>query len=72
MNVCGLKSLLKCPEFVEFLNKYDDTGVQESMLDDCDTVIVEGFEFFMNNRQEYSRSGGTRRLVKKILFNIRN
>jgi exonuclease III len=62
---------LKCPEFLEFINNYDIIGVQESKLDDFDTIVVAGFEIFMHNRKEYSkhRSGGICVLVKKEIVN---
>ena len=60
INVCGLKSKLLCPEFVDLLNQYEIIGIQESKLDDVDHIVVDGYQVFSHNRKVLSRyrSGG--------------
>lgn len=67
INVCGLKSKLNIPEFNELIHQYDLIGLQETKLDDIDSVNISGYKIFCNNRQKISRyrSGGTALLVKE-------
>lgn len=71
LNVCGLNSKLKCPEFISFLNQYDIIGLQETKTDDTDTHIeIPGYKIFFHNRSCLSRyrSGGIALIVKEHLF----
>ena len=43
INTCGLKSKLHFPEFTGLINSYDITGVQESKLDDLDSLHIPGY-----------------------------
>lgn len=58
LNVCGLKSKLKCPGFIDLLNKYCIVGLQETKCDDLD---------FVKNRKSITsrKSGGLALLVRK-------
>ena len=70
LNVCGLKSKILCPEFLTFVAPYDIIGIQESKLDDVDSVSIPGYKIFSNNRARISRyrSGGIAVLVKNELL----
>lgn len=67
LKVCGLKSKLNCPDFLNFLHKYDIICIQESRLDDVDHIIVPGYKLFMHNRKQIARyqSGGIALLAKE-------
>ena len=69
LNVCGLKSKLIHPEFIDLLNQYDIIGLQESKLDDIDIVDIKGFQMYSKNRTAVSRyrSGGITLLIKENL-----
>ena len=69
LNVCGLVSKLNCPEFLSFIKQYDIICIQESKLDDVDTVSIAGYQIFTNNRRAISRyrSGGITLIVKNEL-----
>ena len=66
LNVCGLKSKLKIPEFIEMVNSYDIVALQETKLDDVDYIEVPGYTIFCQNRKKISRyrSGGTAYLIR--------
>ena len=68
LNVCGLVSKLKCPEFVSLINEYDLVGIQETKTDDVDSHIdIPGYDIYFHNRDNISRyrSGGIALIVKK-------
>ena len=68
LNVCGLVSKLKCPEFVSLINEYDLVGIQETKTDDADSHIdIPGYDIYFHNRDNISRyrSGGIALIVKK-------
>ena len=49
LNVCGLKSRVQYPEFVELLNQYDN----------ADVISVQGYTFYSQPRkQKYIRKSG--------------
>ena len=64
--MCGLKSKLLYPEFVNLIEQYDIIGIQESKLDDVDNINIQGYQVFTNNRTAISRhrSGGIAILLK--------
>lgn len=66
LNVCGLLSKLNCPEFLSLIHEYDLICIQESRLDDLDTVTISGYQIFIKNRAAVSRfrSGGIALIVK--------
>ena len=59
LNVCGLKSRVQYPEFVELLNQYDVLCVSETKLDNADVISVQGYTFYSQPRkQKYIRKSG--------------
>lgn len=71
VNVCGLLSKLKFPEFTEFCSCYDIIALCETKTDniDVDNVNLEGYEYFFVNRKTCSRaSGGVGMFVKRWLI----
>ena len=70
INVCGLKSKLKIPEFISLINSYDIIGVQETKLDNADCVSVPGYTVGCQNRKTLSRyrSGGTAIFVRNSIL----
>ena len=66
LNVCGLVSKLRCPEFRNLINAYDIIGIQESKTDDTDDVEIPSYTVFLHNRASISRfrSGGIGLIVK--------
>ncbi|MCG8112265.1 MAG: reverse transcriptase domain-containing protein [Candidatus Thiodiazotropha taylori] len=71
LNVCGLSSKLKCPEFIELINQYEIIGLQETKTDDADTYIeLPGYTICFHNRTNISRyrSGGIVLLVKDTIL----
>ena len=65
LNVCGIKSKLNCPEFIDLIKSHDVIGVQETKLDDIDCIQLPGYEIICKNRKKMSRyrSGGIAVLV---------
>ena len=51
INICGLKSKLRFSEFKNLINSYDIVRVQESKLDDLDSVQLPGYEIVFKNRK---------------------
>ena len=68
--MCGIRSKLNCPEFINLINSYDIVGVQETKTDELDTVDIPGYKVFLNNRSCISRnrSGGIGLIVKEWLL----
>ena len=66
LNVCGINSKLRCPEFVQWINKFDIICLQETKTDEADDIQVSGYTVYMFSRQNLSRyrSGGIALLVK--------
>ena len=66
LNVCGLRSKLRVPEFLEHLNLYDVIGLQETKLGDVDCISIPDDSAATQNRLKISRyrSSGT-------AFNVR-
>jgi hypothetical protein len=68
LNVCGLTSKLKIPEFNTLIAKYDIVCISESKLDDIDDVKIDNYTVFTKNRKKFKhRSGGVAILVKSTL-----
>ena len=70
INVCGIKSKLNCPEFVSLIKNDDIICVQESKLDDIDSVNIDGYEVYSLNRKSLSRyrSGGITLIYRNALI----
>lgn len=70
LNVCGLLTKLHCPEFLSLINDYHLICLQESKLDDLDTISIPGYRNFSENRTSVSRyrSGGITVLVKDEIW----
>ena len=66
LNVCGIISKLKCPDFIQWIYKYDIICLQETKTDETDVIEIPGYTIYMYNRQKLSRyrSGGIALLVK--------
>ena len=69
INVCGIKSKLKFPDFCYYIQEYDFIGINETKLDEFDTLEIEGYNIFCLNRNNKKavRSGGVALLVKSNL-----
>ena len=68
LNVCGVLSKLRYPEFMNLITKFDIVTLTETNLDDIDTVEVPGYVPFYKNRAKYRRkSGGILLLVREEL-----
>ncbi len=75
LNVCGVKSKLRNPEFLDMLEKHDVAVLQESKTDDVDLDLLEneftniGYKIHLKNRFKMSthRSGGILVAVKTEL-----
>ena len=68
INVCGLKSRMKCVEFFDFLNKYDIIMMTKTKLDDIDDLTFSVFKLITKNRKHKKRaSGGVAVLIREEL-----
>ena len=69
VNVCGLASKIKVPEFLNFISTFDILGIQESKTDETDNICVPGYQIYYNNREQLARrkSGGIALLVRDSL-----
>ena len=67
INVCGLLSKLKIPDFLDFVKQYEIICISESKLDQYDFIEVPGFQCFTLNRggKKKNRSGGIALLVNE-------
>lgn len=66
LNVCGLKSRLEYPDFVNYFTTYDILCFQETKLDKFDIVSLPGFAAISQPRKErqFRKSGGLAVLIK--------
>ena len=71
LNVCGLMTRLRSPDFDLFISEYDLIFLTETKLDDLDIIIgIDGFDCHTMNRATFkSKSGGVALLVKNSLSN---
>lgn len=69
LNVCGLKRRIQYPDFCELVGKYDIFCVNETKLDDFDTINIDGYDFLSQCRkQAYIRkSGGIGVFIKQTI-----
>lgn len=66
LNVCGIRSKIETPDFIESCKKYDVLCFSETKTDDIDTPeMMEkfkamGFQMFVRNRHKFTNrwSGG--------------
>eukprot|EP00745_Piridium_sociabile_P015887 TRINITY_DN23701_c0_g1_i2.p1 TRINITY_DN23701_c0_g1~~TRINITY_DN23701_c0_g1_i2.p1 ORF type:complete len:225 (-),score=19.75 TRINITY_DN23701_c0_g1_i2:6-680(-) len=66
LNVFGVLSKSRYPDFVSLINQYDVVAVSESKLSDADEVQIAGYTAFYKNRDRFiARSGGLLLLVKE-------
>ena len=65
LNVCGLKSKMKTPDFEFYISKYDLIFLTVTKLDVLDQIIIDGFTTLINNQKYKKRpSGGVDVIVK--------
>ena len=69
LNVCGLKSKLQRPDFLEYISKFDILAFQETKLDDLDNIVIDGYSGYFKNRKRLARvrSGGIAIFIKNGL-----
>ena len=71
LNVCGLMSKMKYPEFCEMLVSNDIICLTETKMVDLDSFDFDGFTCFMKNRSIYkTKSGGIALLVRNQILNM--
>ena len=58
LNVCGLKSKLRFPDFNDFIMGYDIVLLTETKLDEMDSIVIPGFNIFTKNRKLKKRKSG--------------
>ena len=70
INVCGLLSKLRYPDFEEFCQSYDIICLAESKLGSFDSFDIQNFSILhlINRKQAKIRSGGIAVLVKDTIF----
>jgi hypothetical protein len=65
INVFGLSTKLRKPDFISFIEKYDILCVAETKLDKFDDIYVNGYSFKGINRSgAKTKSGGVCDFVK--------
>ena len=59
LNVCGLKTRSKYPDFIELVKQYDVFTVCETKIDKFDVIKVPGYTFINSPRkQKFIRKSG--------------
>ena len=58
MNVCGLKTRLRSPEFEQFIQNYDLICLTETKLSEIDNIAISGFKSLKKNRKTLHRASG--------------
>ena len=58
INVFGMKSKLKFPDFGHFIQNYDIIGVNETKLDNYDTLEIDGLSIFICIESLNQRTSG--------------
>lgn len=60
LNVCGLCSKLRTPDFLEFINEHDIVCLTETKTDCADVIDVENYTVISKHRSNLSshKSGG--------------
>ena len=68
LNVCGILSKMKHPDFLSLISNHDMIAIPESKLHDTDPADVPGYVAFYKNRGKFRRkSGGVLLLIKEEL-----
>ena len=66
INVCGILSKMKHPDFLSLISNHDIIAISQSKLDDTDAVDVPGYVAFYKNRGKFRRKfGGVLLLIKE-------
>lgn len=70
INVCGLKSKLVCPEFIDYLNTFDIIACEETKLDNFDDIHLDQHQCVFKHRKQkvLRKSGGIAVLVRNEIF----
>ena len=58
LNVCGIRSKMKYPDFLSLIPSHDIIAISESKLDDTDAVDVPVYVAFYQNRGKFRRKSG--------------
>ena len=74
LNVCGLKTRSKYPDFVDFCNKYDFLCFTETKIEETEVISIPEFiSFSQSRRQKFARrSGGISVYVKQNIKHFMN
>ena len=73
LNVCGILSKLKYPDFTNFISQFDIVCISESKLDDLDDISILGYIAFYKNRGKFRRkSGGVLLLITETILDCIN
>ncbi len=65
VNICGLRSKLKSPDFEEYLHTKDILAIAETKLDRYDKIDLPGYKIYRSDRKNARRpSGGVAVLVR--------
>lgn len=72
INVCGLCSKLKFPDFINFVNAHNVVNLAKTKLDCFDKPTINGYTFIgkKNRKNCRSKSGGIGLFVKDSLYKI--
>ena len=68
--MCGLRSKLNIPEFIENINKFDIFSCFETFCDNSDVINVNNCSCFLKNRSQNDRkrSGGIATFIKDTIL----
>ena len=58
LNVCGILSKMKDPDFLSLISNHDIIAISESKLNDTDAADVPGYVAFYKNRVNFGRKSG--------------
>ena len=58
VNICGLKSKLKAPDFDEAISHHNMIVLTETKLDDLDSTHINNFKLINNNRKYRKKASG--------------
>ena len=72
LNVCGLKTRLQYPDFIDYFKHFDIVCSEETKIDDMDIISFPGFKLISQPRKEplyLRKSGGLAIFIKDNLAN---